>query len=59
MTTTFGGHVLPSEDGFRTGMLIGCGAAIVAALVATTIPGRSRRQAAQGTHAGSPVKSVV
>ncbi|MDX3642336.1 MFS transporter [Streptomyces sp. MB09-02B] len=39
MTTTLGGFSLPSEDGFRTGLLIGCGAALVAAAVAVFIPG--------------------
>ncbi|HEX2312624.1 MAG TPA: MFS transporter [Thermomonospora sp.] len=38
MTTTLGGHTLPSEDGFRTGMLIGCGVALLAAAVALTLP---------------------
>ncbi|MFD9134792.1 MFS transporter [Streptomyces bottropensis] len=38
MTTTLGGFSLPSEDGFRTGLLIGCGAALLAAAVAAFIP---------------------
>ncbi|MGW0841584.1 MFS transporter [Streptomyces sp. NPDC002787] len=38
MTTPFGGLSLPSEDGFRTGLMIGCGAALVAAAVAAFIP---------------------
>ncbi|MET9761979.1 MFS transporter [Streptomyces sp. NPDC006372] len=40
MTVSLGGHAIPSEDGFRTGMLIGCGAALVAAVIALTIPVR-------------------
>ncbi|WP_305093279.1 MFS transporter [Prescottella sp. R16] len=36
-----GGHTLPTEAGFRTGLLIGCGVALVAALIALAIPGRS------------------
>ncbi|WTW93877.1 MFS transporter [Streptomycetaceae bacterium NBC_01309] len=46
MTTDFGGHVLPSEGGFRTGMLIGCGMALLAAAIASAIPGRGPREAA-------------
>ncbi|TMR09921.1 MFS transporter, partial [Nonomuraea zeae] len=38
MTTTLGGHILPSEAGFRTALLIGCGVALVAALVTVTLP---------------------
>ncbi|MFF9065407.1 MFS transporter [Streptomyces sp. NPDC014891] len=40
MTTTLGGHTLPSEGGFRVAMLIGCGVGLVAAAVAALIPGR-------------------
>ncbi|MGP3776714.1 MFS transporter [Streptomyces sp. SDT5-1] len=39
MTVTMGGHTLASEDGFRTGLLIGSGVALVSAAVATLIPG--------------------
>lgn len=38
MTTTIGGHTFTSESGFRTGLLFGTGAALVAALVAAAIP---------------------
>ncbi|WP_392667359.1 MFS transporter [Streptomyces sp. LN785] len=38
MTTTLGGYTFASEDGFRTSLLIGCGVALVAAVVAATIP---------------------
>ncbi|GAA4095930.1 MFS transporter [Actinomadura miaoliensis] len=41
MTVNLGGRVLPSEDGFRAGMLIGCGVAVLAAAIALTIPTRS------------------
>lgn len=40
MTIRLGGHVLPSEGGFRAGMLIGCAAALVAAAVTTALPAR-------------------
>ncbi|WP_345152139.1 MFS transporter, partial [Nonomuraea rubra] len=39
LTIDFGGHQLPSEAGFRTGLLIGCGAALVAAAITVTLPG--------------------
>ncbi|MED7947721.1 MFS transporter [Streptomyces sp. BE303] len=38
LNTTVGGHTLPSEAGFRVGLLIGCGVALGAAAVAATIP---------------------
>ncbi|MEU3192335.1 MFS transporter [Streptomyces sp. NPDC006992] len=38
LTITLGGHHLASETGFRTGLLIGCGVALVAAVVAAAIP---------------------
>jgi EmrB/QacA subfamily drug resistance transporter len=40
MTTTFGTYSLPSESGFHTAMLIGCGAAVTAAVLAAFLPGR-------------------
>ncbi|MFG2793746.1 MFS transporter [Streptomyces sp. NPDC048419] len=40
MTTSFGGHALPSENGFKVVMAIGAGAALLAFLIATFIPGR-------------------
>ncbi|MEU9852259.1 MFS transporter [Streptomyces sp. NPDC047974] len=40
MTTTLGGHALPSEDGFRAALLIGAGVALLASLVAALIPAR-------------------
>lgn len=39
-TTNLGGYTVASLSGFRTGMLIGCGVSIVAALVALAIPAR-------------------
>jgi transposase-like protein len=38
MTVTMGDHTLPSESGFRTALLIGCGVALVGALVTLTLP---------------------
>ncbi|TDU05331.1 MFS transporter [Streptomyces sp. 846.5] len=40
MSTTMGTATVPSHDGFRTGMLIGCGVALVAAATAFAIPYR-------------------
>ncbi|MHC5261864.1 MFS transporter [Streptomyces sp. UC4497] len=38
MTISMGGYTFASEDGFRTGLMIGCGVALVSAAVATLIP---------------------
>ncbi|MFD4656580.1 MFS transporter [Kitasatospora sp. NPDC058444] len=38
MTVDLGGHALPSESGFRVGLVIGCGVALIAAAVAAVIP---------------------
>ncbi|MFE1234560.1 MFS transporter [Streptomyces sp. NPDC058745] len=51
MTTDFGGHLLPSEAGFRTGMIIGSGVGLAAAVVAFLIPARPT----PGTDAVDPV----
>ncbi|MFI5964985.1 MFS transporter [Streptomyces asoensis] len=40
LTTDFGGHALPSENGFRVVMAIGAGAALAAFLLAALIPKR-------------------
>ncbi|UGQ11865.1 MFS transporter [Yinghuangia sp. ASG 101] len=45
LSTDFGGRHIPSEGGFRTGMLIGCGVALLAAAVAATIPSARPRKA--------------
>ncbi|MFB4299153.1 MFS transporter [Actinomadura sp. NTSP31] len=52
LTTTMGGHTLTSENGFRTGLLIGCGIALLSALVAATIP--AARPAAAGGRTAEP-----
>ncbi|MFJ1617318.1 MULTISPECIES: MFS transporter [unclassified Streptomyces] len=38
MTVTMGGHSFTSENGFRTGLMIGCGIALIAAAIASVIP---------------------
>ncbi|MFF4172158.1 MFS transporter [Streptomyces sp. NPDC001744] len=66
-TTTLGGHVLPSEDGFRVAMLIGCGVGLAAAVVAALIPVRSAATgsggadgaAGEGTDAGATAPGAV
>ncbi len=40
MTISLGGYALPSEDGFKTVMAIGAGAALLAFAIASFIPGR-------------------
>ncbi|MFJ8888643.1 MFS transporter [Streptomyces sp. NPDC102402] len=42
MTINLGGFSLASEDGFRVGLTIGCGVALLAAAVAAFIPGLVR-----------------
>lgn len=55
LTTDFGGHRLPSEGGFHTGMLIGCGVALVAAALAAALPtSRPRRAPVPTEDAGTP-----
>lgn len=45
MTTDFGGFSLPSESGFRSGLLIGAAVAAIAAVIALLIPTRVTREA--------------
>ncbi|WP_196780831.1 MFS transporter [Nocardioides sambongensis] len=45
MTTDFAGFPLPSENGFRTGLVIGGAMALIAAVVALTIPATGSRDA--------------
>ncbi len=52
-----GGHTIPTEDGFRTGLLIGCGVALVAAAIALAIPGR--KPAPTVVEADEPVVAKV
>ncbi|MFE7329911.1 MFS transporter [Streptomyces sp. NPDC057565] len=55
MTVTMGGFTFASEDGFRTGLLIGGGVALLAAAVAATIPGVAPSAAAQDGEAENAV----
>lgn len=45
MTVDVGGIALPSEDGFRTGLGIGAGVSLLAALIALCIPAKASRAA--------------
>ncbi|GAA2096911.1 hypothetical protein GCM10009801_66860 [Streptomyces albiaxialis] len=54
MTVTMGGHTIASEDGFRTGLVVGCGVALLAGAIAAVIP--AARPAASGE--GKPGRSA-
>lgn len=56
MTTDLGGVPLPSESGFRVGLLLGAAAAALAAGVALLIPQRAARAAEESIE--SPVEPV-
>jgi MFS family permease len=59
MTVTMGGHPLPAESGFRTTLLIGCGVALMAALVTLTLPRhQAGAEAAQHVQA-APAAAVI
>ncbi len=57
MTINLGGHELASENGFRVGLLIGAGVALLAALIAATIP--SGRRAVAGARVPAAPAAVV
>ncbi|MFZ2528949.1 MAG: MFS transporter [Rhodococcus sp. (in: high G+C Gram-positive bacteria)] len=64
MSMQVGGHTLPTEAGFRTGLLIGCGVALVAALITLGIPGKPlgatlQRVDANGAGVGDRVVEVA
>ncbi|BCK53216.1 hypothetical protein NWFMUON74_09880 [Nocardia wallacei] len=46
MSVTLAGHSIPTENGFRAGLLIGCGVAAAGAVVALFIPARRSERAA-------------
>ncbi|WP_205718428.1 hypothetical protein [Actinomadura sp. WMMA1423] len=54
LTIDLGGRVLPSEDGFRAGLLIGCGVALLAGAIALAIPGRGRSVTAVSEEEAAP-----
>ncbi|MFB6871013.1 MFS transporter [Streptomyces sp. NPDC056323] len=57
MTVTIGGYSLTSENGFRTGLMVGCGVALVAAVIAAAIP--ATRRAESGTGADAAVEQAT
>ncbi|MEV1047949.1 MFS transporter [Streptomyces sp. NPDC049916] len=57
MTTDFGGFPLPSENGFRAAMLIGCGVGLAAAVVAALIPVRPATALLRPTATSGPAAS--
>ncbi|AXE79374.1 MFS transporter [Streptomyces atratus] len=61
MTTTTGGYSFTSESGFRTGLIIGCGVALVAAAIALVIPAvrRSASDTAKDGAAPAPEQAAV
>ncbi|MFI6061945.1 MFS transporter [Streptomyces sp. NPDC051286] len=59
MTVTMGGFTFASEDGFRVGLLIGGGVALLAAAVAAVIPGVVQSAAAQDGEAGNAVTAEL
>ncbi|MFD5138868.1 MFS transporter [Streptomyces sp. NPDC058378] len=58
MTTETAGYSFTSEAGFRTGLMFGCGVAVVAAAIAAFIPA-VRRSAASGESADSSASPEV
>ncbi|MBA2810930.1 MFS transporter [Streptomyces sp. KM273126] len=62
MTTDFAGHALPSEGSFKVIMAIGCGAALVALLLASFLPrqreGATALRAPAEMAAGTPVQKA-
>ncbi|MGV9866778.1 MFS transporter [Rhodococcus koreensis] len=57
MSVQVAGHTLPTEGGFRTGLLIGCGVALVAAAITLAIPTRRAASAAPNTAPTEPLVS--
>jgi EmrB/QacA subfamily drug resistance transporter len=55
MTTGFGGYALPSENGFKTVMALGAGAALLAFFLASFLP-RRQAAAAPAQPAGAPAE---
>lgn len=58
MTTQAGGVTFTSEAGFRTGLLFGCGVALIAVMISAFIPA-VRGSAATGEKTGAPASPEV
>lgn len=59
MTTPLGGHAFASENGFRVGLLIGCGVALVAAAITLALPKRQARVADKVSLPAEPTATPV
>lgn len=61
MTTTMAGYTFPSEQAFRTGLLIGCILALVSAAIAAAIPAlrRTAADAGEGDTAAAAEQAAV
>ncbi|NKY42795.1 MFS transporter [Nocardia cerradoensis] len=55
MSMDFHGHSVPTEGGFRTGLFIGCGVALLAAALASVIPVRRPNAPATTAEVAEPV----
>ncbi|WP_370181086.1 MFS transporter [Rhodococcus wratislaviensis] len=55
MSVQVAGHTLPTEGGFRTGLLIGCGVALAAAAITLAIPTRRATPAAPNSITPEPL----
>ncbi|MEU2284527.1 CocE/NonD family hydrolase [Streptomyces sp. NPDC013178] len=58
MTIDFAGHALPSEDSFKVIMAIGCGAALVALLLASFLPRQREGATAHETSAATAAQKA-
>ncbi|MQY03236.1 MFS transporter [Actinomadura macrotermitis] len=58
LTVTMGGHTLTSEEGFRAGLMVGGGVALLSALIALAIPA-ARDAAARQAAAPAPEQAAV
>ncbi|WP_433249317.1 MFS transporter [Actinomadura nitritigenes] len=56
MTVTMGGYTLISQNGFRAGLIIGCGIALVSAVIAAAIP--ATRRSAISDRSSEPVAAA-
>jgi EmrB/QacA subfamily drug resistance transporter len=54
LTVTVAGHALPSEDGFRTLMMIGCAAALLALALAALLPRKTNEDVQVAAAHGEP-----
>lgn len=58
MSMDFAGHTLPTEAGFRTGLLIACGAALIAGAITLLIPARKNAAQKETAAESAPLTKV-